>query len=61
MTKGWKMSLGINNNKKKKSEDHLWICQRHAESFELSGSCCENGKRRVVEIDFQNPKGEKVL
>ena len=29
--------------------------------FELSGSCCENGKRRVVEIDFQNPKGEKVL
>lgn len=24
--------------------------------FELSGSCYENRKRRVVEIDFQNPR-----
>lgn len=26
----------------------------HKWGFELSGSCCEDGERCVVEIDFQN-------
>lgn len=28
--------------------------------FELSGSCREDGETRVVDMDFQNSKGEKV-
>ena len=55
------MSLGINNNNKIRRSfmDLLETCRKCG--FELSGSCYENRKRRVVEIDFQNPKGEKVL
>lgn len=29
----------------------------HKWGFELSGSCCEDGERCVVEIDFQNAEG----
>ena len=61
MTKSWKMSLGVNNNKKIRRSfmdllETCWKC-----GFELSGSCYENRKRHEVEMDFQNPKGEKVL
>ena len=61
ITKSWKMSLGINNNKKitRSFMDLLETCGKCG--FELSGSCYENRKKHEVEIDFQNPKGEKVL
>lgn len=31
----------------------------HKYGLELSGRYCEDAKRSVVEIDFQNPEGEK--